>query len=220
VGKEINLLDQYPRTKRPIAERAQLVTEQHRSVARQFGLDYFDGDRLHGYAGYHYHPRYWQSTVKRIRDHYGLAEDARILDVGCAKGFMLHDFQELMPSATVAGIDLSKYAIANAKESVAPFLQLGDAQNLPYESDSFDLVISINTVHNLKIDECKQALREVQRVSTTHAFVTVDAWRNEAEHKKLLMWNLTAQTYMHVADWRAVFAEVGYAGDYYWFIAE
>ena len=220
MGKEINLLNNYPRTKRPIEERAQLVTEQHRAVAREFGREYFDGDRLHGYNGYNYHPRFWQATVKRIRDHYGLAADARILDVGCAKGFMLHDFQELMPLATLAGIDVSEYAIANAKESVAPFLRVGDARAIPYENGYFDLVISINTVHNLKVEDCKNALHEIQRVSKSHSFIVVDAWRNEEEQKNLLMWNLTAQTFMHADDWKGVFAEVGYTGDYYWFIAE
>src|SRR6185437_10114091 len=101
-GREIDLLDRYPRSKRPIDERAALVTDEHRRVARQFGQQFFDGERLFGYGGYHYHPRFWQDTVRRFRDHYQLAEDAAILDVGSGKGFMLHDFRELMPRATLA----------------------------------------------------------------------------------------------------------------------
>ena len=31
-------------------------------------------------------------------------------------------------------------------------------------------------------------------------------------------WNLTAKTVMHVDEWKSFFAEVGYTGDYYWFI--
>ena len=120
---EINLLDQYPRSKRPIDERAKLITAEHRQVARQFGKDFFDGDRLYGYGGYYYHPRFWQATVRRFRDYYNLAEDAAVLDVGCAKGFMLHDFKELMPKLTIAGLDISEYAIANAIEDVEPFLK-------------------------------------------------------------------------------------------------
>lgn len=217
---EVNLLDLYPRSKRPIDERGKLVTEEHRRVARQFGKEFFDGDRLYGYGGYQYHPRFWQATVRRFRDYYQLADDARVLDVGCAKGFMLHDFKQLMPNITVAGLDISKYAIEQAIKTIKPFLSVGNAKELPYDDDSFDLVISINTIHNLPLKECKQALREIQRVSRKYAFITVDAWRTEKERQRLLQWNLTALTYMHVLDWKRIFAEVGYMGDYYWFIAE
>jgi len=217
---EVNLLDLYPRSKRPIEERGKLVTEEHRKVARQFGKEYFDGDRLYGYGGYYYHPRFWQATVRRFRDYYQLPPDASVLDVGCAKGFMLHDFKELIPNLTVAGIDISDYAVEHAIETVKPFLRVGNARQLPYEDNSFDLVTSINTIHNLPLEACKQALREIQRVSHKHAFITVDAWRTEEERERLTKWNLTALTYMHVDDWKKLFAEVGYTGDHYWFIAE
>ena len=220
MGQEINLLDLYPRSKRPIEERGKLVTEEHRKIARQFGEEYFDGDRLYGYGGYYYHPRFWQATAKRFRDYYHLAEDASVLDVGCAKGFMLHDFKELMSNLTIAGIDISEYGIEHAIETVQPFLRVGNAKELSYEDNSFDLVISINTIHNLPLEECKQALREIQRVSRKHAFITMDAWRTEEERERMMKWNLTALTYMHADDWKKLFAEVGYTGDYYWFIAE
>jgi ubiquinone/menaquinone biosynthesis C-methylase UbiE len=217
---EINLLDRYPRSSRPIDERGKLITEEHREIARQFGQEYFDGDRLYGYGGYNYHPRFWQETVKRFRDHYKLADDAGVLDVGCAKGFMLHDFKQLIPGLNIAGIDISQYGIDHAIETVKPYLRVGNAKELPYEDNSFDLVICINTVHNLPLEECKQALREIQRVTRKDAFVTMDAWHNEAERERMMKWNLTALTYMHVNDWVKLFDEVGYKGDYYWFIAE
>ena len=217
---EINLMDHYPRSKRPIDERASRVTDADRAIARQFGKDYFDGDRIHGYGGYHYHPRFWQATVRRFRDHYGLKPGDRVLDVGCAKGFMLHDFKELIPGLNVAGIDISEYAIAQANEEVKPFLGVGNAKELPYDSRSFDLVIAINTIHNLDLPDCKQALREIQRVTRRHAFVVVDAWRNEDERECLQRWVVTCKTAMHVEDWKRTFDEVGYNGDYYWFIAE
>lgn len=220
MGQEINLLRHYPKSKRPIDERGKSITEEHRTVARRFGVEYFDGDRLTGYGGYSYHPRFWTDTVRFIRDHYGLAADASLLDVGCAKGFMLHDFKLLMPNLTVAGLDISPYAIEHAIESVKPFLRTGNALSLPFPDDAFDLVICINTVHNLPLDQCKQALREIQRVTKGHAFVTMDAWRNDAEKEKLMKWNLTALTYMHTEKWVKLFEEIGYEGDYYWFIAE
>jgi SAM-dependent methyltransferase len=217
---EINLMDQYPRTKRNIDARASNVTDADRAIARQFGKDYFDGDRLHGYGGFRYHPRFWQATVRRFRDHYGLKNGDRLLDVGCAKGFMLHDCKELLPGLNVTGLDISQYAIDNAIETVKPHLQVGNAKQLPYPDRSFDLVISINTVHNLELEECKQALREIQRVSRGKAFIVVDAWRNEEERERLERWVVTCKTAMHTEDWKKLFVEVGYRGDYFWFIAE
>jgi ubiquinone/menaquinone biosynthesis C-methylase UbiE len=217
---EINLMDLYPRSKRAIDERAKLITDQDRTIARQFGKDFFDGDRLRGYGGYQYHERFWKDTVRRFRDYYKLPENASILDVGCGKGFMMHDFKKYMPKCTVAGLDISTYAIENTIDDMKPFVKVGTAKSLPYPDKSFDLVISINTVHNLTLEDCKQSLREIQRVSKGHSFIVVDAWRNHEERERMMKWNLTALTYMHAEDWKKLFAEVGYTGDYYWFIAE
>jgi len=125
-----------------------------------------------------------------------------------------------MPNITVAGIDISEYAYEQAIETIKPFLRVGNAKELPYDDKSFDLVISITTIHNLLLEECKQSLREIQRVTRQHAFITVDAWHTEEERRHMEQWNLTALTYMHVNDWKKLFEEVGYTGDYYWFIAE
>jgi ubiquinone/menaquinone biosynthesis C-methylase UbiE len=155
-----------------------------------------------------------------MKDYYNLADKAAILDIGCAKGFMLHDFRELMPHCTVAGIDVSSYAIENAMPSVKPFLKIANADKLPYPDESFDLVISINSIHNLPVDRLKHSLREIQRVCRGHSYITVDAWRNEQERENLYKWVLTAETMMHVDDWKKLFEEVGYTGDYWWFIAD
>ncbi len=217
--REINLLDRYPQANRPIEERGALITNEHRQVARQFGREYFDGDRLYGYGGYSYHPRFWQETVKRFGDYYGLTNESSVLDVGCAKGYMLHDFKELLPGLHIAGVDVSAYALAHSLEAVRPYLRMGNATDLPFPDKSFDLVISINTVHNLNLEDCSRALKEIQRVSKHAAFVTMDAWRTEEERKRLLKWNLTALTYMDARDWEQLFKETEYTGDYYWFIA-
>lgn len=220
MGKEINLLELYPQSKRPIDERGKLITEEHRAIARKFDVEYFDGDRLTGYGGYSYHPRFWTDTVRRIRDYYELPSTASILDVGCAKGFMMYDFSLLMPKADIWGIDISQYAFEHARPEMKPFIKTASANNIPFRDNSFDLVICINTIHNLPLIDCKQALREIQRVSRKRAFVMNDAWHNETEKRSMLNWNLTALTYMHVDDWRQLFREVGYTGDYYWFVAE
>jgi len=215
---EINLLKNYPKSKRKINARAEKKTEAIRKIARQFGREYFDGERIYGYGGYHYHPRFWEKVVLDFQKYYSLTGKSSILDIGCGKGFMLHDFMALVPGITVAGLDISEYAIKNAMADVKPYLKLGNAKSLPYPDKSFDLVISINTIHNLPLADCKKALREIERVSRKHAFITVDAYRNEKERKRMEDWNLTALTYMSTKEWEELFAKVGYSGDYYWFI--
>ena len=218
MGREIDLLANYPKTKRNVEERGAAKTEEERVIARKFGKEFFDGDRKYGYGGYYYAPRFWQSVIPSFQKHFGLTSSDSVLDVGCGKGFMLYDMAELIPGITVKGIDISEYAIENAIEDMKPYVQVANAKKVPFEDNSFDAVISINTVHNLERDECAQALREIERVGRGKSFISVDAYRNDEEKKRMYAWNLTARTIMHVDEWKAFFKEVGYAGDYYWFI--
>lgn len=218
MGIEIDLLAYYPKTKRNVKERGAEKTEEDRRIARQFGKEFFDGERKHGYGGFNYSPRFWQPVIPAFQKHFNLSSKSRVLDVGCAKGFMLHDLVEFIPGIHVQGVDVSKYAIANAIEDMRPFVQVADARRLPYKDNSFDVVISINTVHNLDREGCAQALREVERVSRGKSFITVDAYRNNEEHVLMEAWNLTAKTMMHVNEWKEFFDAIGYTGDYYWFI--
>lgn len=215
---EIDLLVNYPKTKRNVKERGISKTEKDRRIARQFGKEFFDGDRRHGYGGFSYLPRFWQPVIPTFQKHYGLSATSKILDVGCAKGFMLYDFKELIPGISVRGIDISSYAIEHSKEEVKSYLRVGDVRSLPYEDGAFDLVIAINTIHNLEKQELKKALKELMRVSRKDCFITVDAYRNDEEKELMYAWNLTAKTILHVEEWKALFDEVGYRGDYYWFI--
>jgi len=216
--REVDLLDRYPRIKRDIASRG-AAAPTARAIARRFGREYFDGGRGQGYGGYRYDGR-WVPIAERIRDFYGLTSVHRILDVGCAKGFLLHDLRLVLPGATVAGVDISSYAIEHAMEDVRPFLLVGSADALPYEDKAFDVVISINTIHNLELPRCIQAIREIERVSRDFKYVQVDSYRNDEEREKFERWVLTAVTHFDPRGWRRVFAEAGYTGDYYWTITE
>lgn len=218
MGREIDLLANYPRTKRNVEERGQAKTEADRAIARRFGREFFDGERSQGYGGFSYNARFWQPVVPTFREHFGLKAGDSMLDVGCAKGFMMHDMAVAIPGLVVKGVDVSDYAIENAMPDMKPHVQLANATKLPFADKSFDVVISVNTVHNLPREACGRALQEIERVARRGAFVTVDAYRDEEERKRMEAWNLTALTIMHVDEWKAFFAEVGYTGDYYWFI--
>ena len=217
IGKEIDLLKNYPKTKRNIFERASQKTETDRAIARKFDKEFFDGDRKHGYGGFYYNPKFWQPVIPDFIKYWKLGKDSSVLDVGCAKGFMLHDLKKFIPSITISGIDISKYAIENSPADVKNFLRIGNANNIPFKDNSFDVVISINTIHNLQLNECAKALKEISRVSRKYSFITVDAYRNEEEKKSMLAWNLTAKTIMSVDEWKIFFKDNNYFGDYYWF---
>ena len=215
--KEINLLKKYPKTKRDLSKRGNEKTEEDRIIARRFDKEFFDGDRKNGYGGYYYNSKFWTEVVKDLNNFYKLKNGSKILDIGCGKGFMLFDFMKLNPNFVLEGIDISDYAITNAVPEVKKFLKVGDAKSLPYEDNSFDLVISINTTHNLEINQCKKALSEMERVSRKDKYLIVDAYSNEIEKDRIFAWNLTAKTILSTNEWISLFEEAGYKGHYYWF---
>jgi SAM-dependent methyltransferase len=215
--KEIDLLKNYPKTKRKTEERYKTKKDENIQIARKFGKEFFDGDRDFGYGGYEYNSKYWKDVVSDFIKYYQLDNNSSILDVGCAKGFMLFEFKKYLPNIKIRGIDISEYAINNSKEEVKKHLDVGTASNLPYEDNSYDCVISITTIHNLNREECGKSLREIERVSKKNSFITVDAYSNDYEKKLMSQWNLTALTVMHTNEWKIFFEENGYSGDYYWF---
>ncbi len=217
MGKEINLLRNYPKTKRDVSKRREEKTEEHRVIARKFGKDFFDGDRKVGYGGFNYDPKYWTKVVKDICDHYKLKSQDKILDIGCGKGFMLYDFLKLNPQLDVFGIDISEYAIKNCIGSLKGKLQIGNAISLPYPDNHFNLVISINTHHNLDGKDLIKAFSELQRVTKKNSYVVLDAYSNEKEKEELINWNLTAKTIKHVKGWKKFFDQINFKGDFYWF---
>ena len=215
--KEINFLKKYPKTKRDLSKRGNEKTKEDRIIARKFDKEFFDGDRKNGYGGYYYNSKFWTGVVKDLNNFYKLKNGSKILDIGCGKGFMLFDFMKLNPNFVLEGIDISDYAITNAVPEVNKFLKVGDAKNLPYGDNSFDLVISINTTHNLEINQCKKALSEMERVSRKDKYLIVDAYSNEIEKDRIFAWNLTAKTILSTDDWINLFEKTGYTGHYYWF---
>ena len=218
MGIEIDLLAKYPKSNRNVDERGLEKTDKDREIARKFGKEFFDGDRRNGYGGFNYNSKFWEPVIPDFQKHFSLNSKSSVLDVGCAKGFMIYDISKLIPGITVKGVDISDYAIENAIVEVKERVQVADAKNLPFEDNSFDVVISINTVHNLEIEDCGKALQEIERVSRGKSFITVDAFRNEQEKERMFAWNLTGRTIMSTRDWKIFFDQVGYTGDYYWFI--
>lgn len=212
---EIDFLsDLHTRTQRDYLARVTSFNKADATrVARQFGYDYWDGPRHYGYGGYHYDGR-WQVVAKRLIEHYQLKPGDKVLDIGCGKGFLLHDLAQALPGLEVAGLDISRYALNKAMETVRPSLTHGTAAKLPYEDDSFDLVISITTLHNLHCDNLDKALREMQRVGRKHRYLCVESYRTDQEKVNLLYWQLTCESFYTPREWQWWFNHTGYDGDY------
>jgi protein-L-isoaspartate(D-aspartate) O-methyltransferase len=201
-------------TKRDYLARVNAVPKAEAAkIAKRFDKDYWDGDRNVGYGGFRYDGR-WRKVADAMRDHYKLKAGDRVLDVGCGKAFLLYDLTQSVPGIEVRGLDISAYAIENAKEEVKPFLTVGDAIKLPYEDKSFDFVYSINTLHNLTCYDLDSALREIERVGRKNKYVCVESFRNEEEKANLLYWQLTCESFYWPKGWEWWFEKTGYTGDH------
>lgn len=182
-------------------------------IARRFDKEFFDGDRRYGYGGYKYDGR-WKPVAQELIKFYNLPDNAKILDVGCGKGFLLYEFKKLLPNAVLKGFDISQYSIENAKEEVREDLFVHKAKDAyPFKNQEFDLVVSLTTLHNLHIDGLKTALYEIERVGK-NKYITVEGYRNEKELFNLQCWALTCEQFFRPDEWVWLFNEFGYTGDY------
>jgi SAM-dependent methyltransferase len=181
--------------------------------SKEYGYDYWDGDRKYGYGGYKYDGRHKAVALDLIQE-YNLQDGCKILDVGCGKAFLLYELQQLLPNATIVGFDASQYALDNAKEEIKEQLFKHKAQDIyPFDDNEFDLVISFTTLHNLKIYDLKVGVQEIQRVGK-NKFIMVEAYRNEAELFNLECWALTCESFFGPDEWIWMYKEWGYDGDY------
>ncbi|MDG2319406.1 MAG: class I SAM-dependent methyltransferase [Rhodospirillaceae bacterium] len=201
-------------TKRDYVSRVTAVDKSKAAeIALRFDKDYWDGDRDVGYGGYRYDGR-WRAVADAMVEHYGLKSGDRVLDVGCGKGFLLYEFTQAVPGIEVVGLDISEYALEHSKEEVQAKLRQGHARLLPFEDEAFDFVLSVNTLHNLYVDDLWASITEIERVSRGVKHITVEAYRNEQEKVNLLYWQLTCRAFHTPEEWQWLFEKVGYTGDY------
>ncbi|MBT4606402.1 MAG: methyltransferase domain-containing protein [Thiotrichales bacterium] len=184
------------------------------TLAKQWGYDYWDGDRRINYGGYRYMPGRWAPVGQAMIDHYGLKPGDKILDIGCGKGFQLYELTQLLPGLEVHGVDVSSYAIENGKEEIKDHLQVGNANSLPFPDDYFDFVFSVTALHNLHNYDLDKALREMERVGKNNKYLCVEAYRNEEEKANLLYWQVTCEAFCTPEEWEWWFKQTGYSGDH------
>lgn len=205
----------HKKTKRNYVKRVTDINKAEAAKkAKLWDFDYWDGSRDINYGGYHYDGR-WEPIAKKMIDHYSLTQNSKILDIGCGKGFLLYEFKKLLPDAEVCGLDISQYAIKNAKPEIKEFLLEGHANKLPFNDKYFDLVISLNTLHCLYCYDLKKALDEIVRVSKNNKqYICVESYRNEEEKTNLLYWQTTCECFFTPEEWKWFFQQSNYKGDH------
>ena len=184
------------------------------ALAKQWGFDYWDGDRKICYGGYRYMEGRWEKVARAMVEQYGIKPGDKILDVGCGKGFLLYDFTKVVPGLELHGIDISEYAIENSKEEIKDRLWVCNATALPFQDNYFDFVFSITTLHNLHCYDLDKALREIERVSKKNKYICVESYRNEEEKANLLYWQVTCEAFNTPEEWEWWFKQTGYTGDH------
>ena len=209
--KKINLLSISPKSKRSLKERK--INKKNIQLALKYSKEYFDGSRSQGYGGYYYDGR-WVKVARKIIKLFKLKNNSKFIDIGCAKGFLMHDLNVILPKLKIFGIDISKYAKDNSIPSIRKNIKIMNCKKLNFKTNYFDGLVAINVVHNLDLKECKKAIKEIQRISRGKAFIQVDAYRNELELKVLKKWILTAKTYLKPNEWVKLFEDCGYTGYY------
>lgn len=182
-------------------------------IAKKFDYDFFDGDRKYGYGGYKYDGR-WKAVAQKMVDYYHLQPGQSVLDVGCGKAHLLYELMQLVPGLKVKGIDVSQYAISHTIEEIQPYLSIGRAQELDeFEDNEFDLVISLNALHNLYIYDLMKAIRDIERICK-NSYIVVESYRTEEEKVNLMYWQLTCECFFTVKEWEWIYEKCGYTGDY------
>lgn len=217
--RKFNALAAYPQPREPRIVGNDLRNINHRIVATYKGKDFYDGDRNFGYGGYHYDGR-WIKVAESMISNYGLNSNSKVLQVGCEKGFLLHDLKNIIPTIHVSGTETSDYAAESAMASIKGAIAMAPPTALPFEDSMFDLVIVIGSIYTLNLADAIKALREIERVTRVNSFITLASYRNESDLSLFRKWSLLGTTVLTERDWITVLEHTGYTGDYYFTSAD
>jgi len=138
----------------------------------EYDISYFDGGKstyAHnaGYSGYERWYRNgsndWYDLAKSLTEKYQL-KNKKVLDLGCAKGFLVEDLRSLGVDAF--GIDVSSYALSQANPEVRPYLAEGDVRNIlqSYQDKEFDLLFSRWFIYCFEDNELFKLVEEMNRI--------------------------------------------------------
>lgn len=211
--REFDALSGYPEPKKPRLVSPDLRTIHHRIVASYRDKEFYDGDRNFGYGGFNYDGR-WLKIAQNMYKEYGLTSQSSILQIGCDKGFLLHDFKKQFPKMTVKGIEVSDYAIEQSMDLVKADIVKAPFTKLPFDDGMFDYIIAIGPVYSLNLRDAIQCLKEIKRVGKGKSFITLGSYTNKDDLWLFKNWTVLGTTILHENEWIEVLKHVGYTGDY------
>ncbi len=212
--KLINLItSNHKKTKRNYLQRMTNSKVKSMKISKKYSFDYWDGKRSYGYGGYKYDGR-WQAIAKKIIKKYKLTKNSRVLDIGCGKGHLVYELSKILNSKKIIGLDISKYGIKNSPRRIRNQLKVFDARKkINFKKNYFDLVVSINLIHNFSISEIFQLLKNIVHISKK-SFISTESYRNNQELFNLQCWALTADSFFSEYEWRWILKQNKYFRDY------
>ena len=203
----------HKKTKRNYLKRMMFQKVKSMTISKKYSYDYWDGKRQYGYGGYKYDGR-WKHIAKKLVKKYQLNKNSKILDIGCGKGHLIYELSKLLKSKNIFGFDISKYAKKNSLSAIEKNIKYYDAtKKIKFKKNNFDLVISINVIHNFSIDKVFNFLKNIIYISK-NTYIATESYRNDKELFNLQCWALTAESFFSAAEWKWILKSNRYFREY------
>ena len=167
-------------------------------LSSQYGREYFDaysdGDRR-GYTREN-----WLEDFRRLADQIVVRlNPRRVLDVGCAKGFLVECLRDRGVEAF--GFDISEYAVSEVRSDVRPYCWVGSAGNSINED--YDLITCHEVCEHLPECEATEAISRMTSHSDTILFSSTPGHFEDPMHVNV----------RPIIDWLRTFAQFSFAPD-------
>lgn len=199
-------------TKRNYGARMISTKSNTMKISKKYGFDYWDGNRKFGYGGYYDDGR-WKSVAKKIIKKYKLNNKSKVLDIGCGKGYLVKELSLALNSKNIYGLDISRYAINKSPKIIRKNLKIFDARKKIDFNKKFDLVISINLIHNFELKDVFSFLKNIISISKK-SYISTESYRNEKELYNLQCWALTCESFFSNKEWKWILSASNYNRDY------
>ena len=211
--REFDAIREYPQPKATRYVGKNIRTIENKIIASYRGEGYYDGDRNNGYGGFNYDGR-WKKIADSMTSDYNLTENSAVLQIGCEKGFLLHDFHEKFPKMKLRGAEVAEYPIEKSMPSIKEHISKTEFNKLPFQDNEFDFVVAVGVIYCLNLRDAIACIKEIQRVGKGKSFITLGAFYDDVSERLFKAWSVLGSTILHVDDWVKVLKEAGYTGDY------
>lgn len=173
-------------------KRASILHVGKKANFHTFGKTYFDGKKAYpGYGGYTYDSRF-SEPVKKLVDRLKLDKNDKIIELGCAKGFILYEFWKL-GFRNILGQDVSNYAIKNSKTEIKGMLMPKCISKIEAKDNSVKLLFSKEVLPHLSIQKMMKTFNEISRVIKDDGiiYLEIQTGSDKQALNKMRLWDPT-----------------------------